>query len=892
MSLKTRLGSLARNLLFKDRIEHELDEELHTYVEMAADENRRAGLAEETARREALVELGGFDQVKERVRDVRAGALVDQLRQDLSYAVRMLRKNLGFTAVAAATIALGIGANTAIFSVVDTVVFRPLPYSDPDRLLKICGTGARDAACDDDFSAAELESLRQQSGVFEQIAADDGTGAGTATVTRPDGTRDPLGIGLVSTNWLATLGVRPLVGRDFAAEEGQPGRDRVVILTYDYWSRQYNSDASAVGTPLAFDGVVHTIIGVVPPNVVRSYAHVLKPMVLAEYSEGSLDVFGRLKPGVSDAQARAVVENIGHELERALPATNIGRRLGVQPLGKYYAPVQRGAEQGLLLMLGAVGIVLLIACANVASLLVARAGARRRESVVRSALGASRGRLVRQFLIESMLLFLLGSVLGVLLASLSLDWLSAFAVAGGYLHDRMTVTMDMRVLSVSLVLAAITGLIFGLIPAVQASRVNLNVGLRDATHTLSGDRRQGRARRLLIVSELALSLVLLAGFGLLVRSFERVYAASGGFDPENVVVTSSDGGRSFPEAMVFWRAALERARAIPGVTAVALTSRPPVHPARRKPFIVEGQPTGPTNEAPSAGDILVSSDYFRTLRIPLLKGRHFTSEDNERSRPVAIISESVARRHFGDRDPIGLRVSLVERSPMTCCVTPGPVEGVWREVVGVVGDVRQTNLDEAPALTIYRPYAQIVEHDMYLALRARSASDTSRIVSELRSQMTTVDPSREWWDVRPMWQIIRGSESIRLRRFVLILLGSFAGIALVLAAVGIYSVASSAVVERTKDIGVRIALGATRAVVFRQMLTEMMVLATGGVALGSAGALAVTRLIRTMLFGVTATDGVTYVGVAVLLGGVVLLATYIPARRAMRIDPIVALRHE
>jgi len=887
--MKSRTRSFFRNLWRGGRIDRELDDELRAFVDMTVDEKKAAGLGEEEARRHALVELGGLDQVKERVRDVRAGALVDQVRQDLVYSVRLLRKHAGFTAITVGTIALGIGSSTAIFSVVDTVLFRPLPYAHPDSLVKFCGTGPRDLACDDDFLPAELERLREQRDVFEHVAADDGTGA---TVVRPDGTRETLGVGLVTTNWLSTLGVRPAIGRDFAGQEGQPGFDRVVILTNDYWRRHFNSNTSVVGGTLTFDGMAHTVIGVLPPNVLRFYADVLKPLVTTTYSDNSLDLIARLRPGVTPARATLRTETVGRQLETDLPASNRSRRLTLRPLGKYYATVQRKAEQGLILMLGAVGVVLLIACANVANLMLARAGARRRESTLRAALGASRGRLVRQFVLESLLLFVAGGAVGVLVARLSIDWLSALAISGGYVPERMFVATDARVLGFSLLLSLATGLLFGLGPAIQASRVDLNAGLRESTQTLTNDVRRGRARRLLIVTELALSLVLLAGFGLLIRSFERVYTTSGGFDPDNVIVTDSDGGRSFPEAMTFWRAAVERARAIPGVASVALTSRPPVHGARRQRFAIDARSPVPPDEPPEAGDILISADYFRTLRIPLLKGRAFTEADSETSPPVAVISESLARRYFGKTDPIGRRISVLEQAPMTCCVTPRPVEGVWREVVGVVGDVRQRNVDEAPAVTIYRPYAQIVEHDMYLVLRASTTADAGRIVGALRSQLITVDTRRDWWNIRAMWEVIRESESIRLRRFVLILLGSFAAMAMVLAAVGIYGVASSIVVERTKEIGIRMALGATRTVVLRQMLREMLTLAAGGLIVGSAVALGLARLIRTMLFGVTATDGVTYFAVSVLLCGIVVLATCLPARRAMRIDPMVALRYD
>jgi putative ABC transport system permease protein len=889
MSMTSRLASFVRNLVRRDRVEHDLDEELRAFVEQTAEEKQNAGLSPKEARRAALIDLGGMEQVKERVRDARSGSTIDQLRQDASFAVRMLRRNPVFAVIAVTTLALGVGATTAVFSVVDTVVFRRLPYQEPDRLVKICGTGPQDRSCDDDVSLEEFESLRDDSDTFQQIAADDGTGA---TIMRADGSRESVGVGLVSQNWLSTLGVRPLVGRDFAPAETQPGRDRVVILTHDYWRRRFKSDANVLGTALALDGAVHTVIGVLPPNVLRSYADVLKPLVMTGYADGSLDVFARLKPGLTLAQARAAVAIIGQRLDRQSPAGRSGRRLDVEPLDRYYAAVQRKAAQGLLLMLGAVGLVLLIACANVANLLLARATARRRESVIRSALGASRGRLVRQFLVETMLLFVLGGGLGICAARLSLDSLAALAVSGGYVPERMSVAIDLRVVGVSLVVALFTGLAFGLAPALEASRVDLAAGLRGAARALTGAPRGGRARRVLIVSELALLLVLLTGFGLLMRSFERVYTASGGFNPDHVLITGSDGGRSFPQAMVFWRAAIERARGTAGVTSVALTSRPPVHGARRQHIAIEGRPVASSDEAAQAGDVLISAEYLQTLGIPLLKGRAFTDADNERSRPVVIISESLARRHFPNEEPLGRRVRLLERSPMTCCSAPAAVEGVWREIVGVVGNVRQANLDEEPALTVYRPYSQIVEHDMYLLVRTGSSAQAAPVAANLQSRLTSLDPSREWWDVRAMAQVIRDSESIRLRRFVLILLGTFAAIALILGAVGMYGVASSAVAERTKEIGVRMALGATRPAIFRQMLGDMLVLATAGVALGSAGALTLTHLIRAMLFGISATDPMTYGAVAALLAAVVLLATYLPARRATQVDPMVALRDD
>jgi predicted permease len=434
----------------------------------------------------------------------------------------------------------------------------------------------------------------------------------------------------------------------------------------------------------------------------------------------------------------------------------------------------------------------------------------------------------------------------------------------------------------------LSGLAFGLAPALHASRVDVNDGLRDSSPAVA--RGRGHARRALIVAELSLSIVLLVGFGLLIRSFLELQRTSAGFSPERLLETASDGGREFAPAVAFWRVALEQARSVPGVESAAVTSRPPVHGSRQQAFTIAGQV--PPGDPPRAGDILVSADYFRTMGIPIVQGRAFTETDSAPAPPVIIVSQSFARRHFPGGDAIGKRVSLHERAPMTCCSAAGPVENVWREIVGVAGDIRQGNLDEAPATTFYRPFSQIVEHDMYLMARVHPAADAGRVSIDLKSRLTAVDPARPWDDVRPMSQVIRESESIRLRRFVLILLGTFAGLALVLAGVGLYGVMAYFVAERRREIGIRVALGATRPIVIKQVLSEAARLAAGGVLLGCLAARLLTRVLEALLFGVSRGDVLTYAGVSILLASVALLASYVPARRAARVDPVVALRDQ
>jgi predicted permease len=891
MSMQSRFASLLRNAFHRTHVEQDLDEELRAYVDMVADEKRDAGLGADAARRAALVELGGVEQVRESVREVRAGALLDQLRQDIAYGFRMLGRNRGLTFVAVTTLALGIGANTALFSIVDTVVFRPMPYADPGRLVKIWGSGSAEPT--DNVSLPDFQDIRDQNDVFEQIAADDGA---EIALTIPGETRRSTGAQVTDT-WLSTLGVRPILGRALTIDDARSGNNHVALLTHAFWRRRFASDPNVIGKTLRADHTAFNIIGVLPPNVLRNSGDFLIPLVPAEYSHDrgnrDLDVFARLKAGVTIAQARAQLDAIAQRLERQYPTTNTNHRFKVAPLDKYYTLANARANRALILMLGAVGLVLLIACANVANLLLARAVTRSRECVIRAALGASRARLIRQMMVETVLLFLLGGALGILCARWSVDSLLALAVAGGYVPERMSVSVDGRVLIFTAMISVVAGLAFGLFPALQASKVDLSEGLRTSTPSSSGSRSRRRVTNGLIVSELAISVVLLVGCGLMVRSFLLLQASSAGINAENLLETESEGGRSFREALAFWRAVLDRVRQNRGVLTAAVSSRPPVHGSRRQTFTVEGlPPASGSGHDMQAGDILVSEDYFQTMGIRLVKGRAFSDKDTGGSLPVVIVSESLARKYFGGENPIGRRISLAEHSPMTCCTSAGPVENVWREIVGVAADVRQANLDEVPAVTLYRPYSQIVEHDMYLMVRARSAADTTLLSAQLHEQLLAVDPTKEWGDVRPMRDVISDSESMRLRRFILILLGTFGALAIVLAAVGTYGVMAYAVADRTREIGIRVALGATRSIVMSHVLSDAARLTLAGLIIGGLGARGLTQLMTSMLFGIAPTDVVTYLGASAVLAAVAVFASYIPARRATRVDPLIALRQD
>jgi putative ABC transport system permease protein len=880
-----RLRSAAARLAglpAREARDRELAEELATHLEMQVEENLRAGMSPAEARRRALVKLGGATQAREECRRRRGFPVLEDLWQDLRFGARTLRKSPGFTLVAVLTLALGVGANSAIFSVVNAVLLRPLPYKDPDRLVMVWEKGNPDEFPINSVSAANFIDWREQSRVFEGMsvlgrASFNLTGAGEPL--RVDGRR-------VSANLFRLLGVEPQLGRAFLPEEDDPGAGRVVILSHGLWQRRFGADPSVVGRPVNMNGHSYTVVGVMSPQfqfpsrqdelwVPIAFA----PKEAASRGNNSYEVLGRLKQGVTLGQAQAEMNAIASRLKRQYPDVVKSDATVVVSL---HEQTVGDIKTALLVLLGAVGFVLLVACANVANLLLARAAVRRKEVALRVALGAGRMRLMRQFLTESVLLAALGGALGLLLALWGLSVLKAFVPES--LAEVKNVALDARLLGFTAAVSLVTGLVFGLAPAAQASRLDLNEMLKEGGRDSSSGRGGDRLRGLLVVAEVAVSLVLLIGAGLLVNSFVRLRSLDPGFSPENLLTMSVMlPQQKYPDharRVAFFSELTSRVEALPGVRAAAVTNWIPLT-LQGDTFgvSVEGRPDPGPDKRPDVVTRVVSQDYFDAMGIRLLRGRKFDERtDRADSRPVAVVSETMARRLWPGEDPIGKRVQPGEPDP-----------NGWIEVVGVAGDVRQFDLAAEPRLQMYLPYAQF-EWFVPRQLVVKTDGEPAGLAAAVRKTVWELDRDQPVSDVRTMEEVLSGS--VARQRFSTLLLGVFAALALLLAAVGIYGVMSYAVAQRTREIGIRIALGAQAGSVLRLMVGQGLKLAAAGVALGLVGALLLTRLMSSLLFGVSATDPATLVCISVVLVGVALLASYIPARRAAKVDPLVALRYQ
>ena len=807
------------------------------------------------------------------------------LWQDLRYGVHMLWKSPGFTLVALLALALGIGANTFIFSVVNALLLRPLPFPNSDRITSILAKDPDTGALYSSYSLPNFEDVRDRNQVFEQVAALNMSTQFLRSGDEPERLRGAY----VSAELFPLLGVKPLIGRTFSSEEERSGSGSFIVLSYDLWQRRFNSDQKIINQNLVIGSQPTTVLGVMPegfkfPMGARQVDFWM-PLIsnippASRTARGAvyLGLFARLKPNVTLAQAQAEMNLIANDLATQYPEANTG--LNIVPVSTHERLVGK-IRPALLVLLGAVAFVLLIACANVANLLLARASVRQKEIAIRTAIGATRWRVVRQLLTESLLLSILGGAAGVLLAFWAIELLISSNPAN--LPRVAEIGLDKNVLLFTIGLTTLTGLFFGLAPALQASRTDLNESLKDGMRESSGGIKRNRTRSALVISEIALSLILLVGATLLFQSLRRILAVSPGFEPNSVLTADvSVSSAKYPEPAhraAFYREALERIAALPGVESAGIVYPLPLGGSFESySFDIAGRPPFPPGQQPSADRRVISPDYFRTMSTPLLKGRAFGAEDQATAPAVMIVNDTFARRFFLDEEVIGKRIIPGEGRQL-----------VTREIVGVVGDVRHAGLDVEPTPEYYIPYEQASVDDMTVVARTTGGNPTS-IATPLRDVIRAMDKEQPVYNIRPMTQLL--AESLAQRRFNMVLLGGFALLALVLAGIGIYGVMSYSVAQRTREIGVRIALGAQSRDVLKMVLSHALGLTAIGLALGLVGAFALTRFLVTLLFEVKPTDLTTFAIVSIVLGAVAITACLIPARRATKVDPLVALRYE
>jgi predicted permease len=799
------------------------------------------------------------------------------LLQDLRYSARQLRKSVGFSVVAVITLALAIGANTAVFSVVDQVLLHPLPYPDSGRIVKVSQTF--EGLPTYDASPANYLDWVSENQVFAEMAASRGWQGSLSVGDRPDRVKGTM----ATPSFFHLFGIEPIVGRGLEASDAQPGNDHVVVLGYGLWQRYFAADRAIVGRDIRLNGEQYAIVGVMPPNFSPDDygelwlpspwgvpTHPLVPDQDPRQFRGRnyLDVWARLKPGVTVQQARAELDTIGRRLEKQYPDSNGNVGVTFSPLHEYIVGDIRPV---LLVLLAAVVIVLLIGCANVANLLLARATARAKEISIRTALGATRRRLLRQLLTESVLLALVGGGLGLLLAILAVP--SLLALSPPDIRQFQQIGINREVLAFSFLASVVCGIVFGLLPALQSSRSNPNEFLKEGERGSTAHR--GRTRSVLVIAEVGLSLVLLIGAGLLVKSFARLMDVNAGFDPDHLLTFNLGLPPSTDSVhqLAFYQQVMQRLQALSGVQAVGAVSRLPLAGGNSsRSFNVPGA------EKSYDADIRVSTpDYFRAMRIPLLKGRSFSDSDLGGSLNVAVVNDALARTVFPGQDPIGKQITNF-----------GP-DNLTLQIIGVVGNVRHVGLDADPNSEIYQLLGQAQWPSMFVAIRS-ATSDPTSLTAEAQNAVWGVNKDVPLANVRTMQEVI--ANSVQRRKFSMLLLTIFAVAAMLLAAVGLYGVMSYSVAQRTHEIGIRMALGARRPDVLTLVVKQGMALALMGIAAGTVLSLAMTRLISGMLFGITATDPLTFAAVAALLGTVAFLANYLPARRASKVEPMVALRYE
>jgi predicted permease len=868
------------------RKQEDLRQELQSHLQMAASDRIDRGESADRAQQAARREFGNVTLVEHVTRDQWGWRRLDEFAQDLRYAVRMLRKNPGFTLVAVLTLALGIGANTAIFSVVHAVLLKALPYPQADRLVMVY----EDVRLPNYQNKKNEPSPGNFSDWSTQNTAFDGMAAYRNRSFNLTGEGEPARVEgeLVTSSFFTTLQVNPAFGRVFVPEEDRPGKSHVVVMSDGLWKSRFGSDVQILGKKILLDSEAYTIIGVMPPgfHFPDPDDQLWAPMGMSSAELGNhgshfLLVFARLKPGITLPRAQAEMEALVKHLTEQYPATNTGQTVNIVSLHDDIAGPVRPA---LLVLMAAVSLVLLIVCANVANLLLARASVRQREIALRQALGASRSRIARQLFTESVLLALLGCTFGLLLARWCLAALKLFAAAT--LPRSEEFSLNGPVLVFSVVLSILAGIVFGVGPALQAARGSVHETLNSATRESSTVSRL-RTRNLLVVVETALGAIVVIGAVLLLRSFLSIEHVPLGFQPQGVltfrVIPRGDRYSQLSQRAAFYQQVLERIEAVPGVKSAAAVSFIPLTLARgRKGFTIEGRAPSAPGQIPMAGYNLVTPGYFGTMRVPLLQGRDFLWSDSPQNQPVVTINQAMATAYWPNEDPIGKRIRQGG---------PDDAEFPWLTITGVVADVREFDPMTEPEPTIYFPIAQFA--DARGILRdwvVRTDNDPKAIAANARAAVWDVDKDLPVTRIRTMEEV--RSAAVVSPRSNLLLFGFFAALALILASVGIYGVTAYSVVQRTREIGIRMALGASRGDVVRIVVSQGVRLATIGVLLGLIGAFALTRLMTSMIYGVSSSDPATFFVVAFLLMSVALAACYIPARRAMRVDPIVALRYE
>ena len=818
------------------------------------------------------------------------------LWQDLRYGARMLMKQPGFTLVAVITLALGIGANTAIFSVVNGVLLRPLAYREPERVMTLLQEGRGPV------SPANFLDFKAGSRSFEQMAAAE-VWSGTLLSERPEvlaGLR--MGEGLFEI-----LGVPPLLGRTLQVDDYQAGKNHVLVLSHKLWQRAFGGDPQVIGRQVSLSGESYTVVGVMPPQFQfppfwSTRAEMWTPLDLRPRATSrggsSLRIFARLKPGVSQTQAQAEVEAINQQLVQAYPDANTGMRIRVEPLNE---KVVGNVRPALLVLSVTVGFVLLIACANVACLLLARAASRQKEAAVRVALGASRWRILRQWLTESLMLSLGGAVLGVLLAVWGVEWLTTFLSGSSTSYTvrlpRVSeIKLDGAALGFTFAASLVTSVLFGLVPALAASKPDVQHVLKEVGRGMAGGRR--RLRESLVIAELALALVLLIGAGLLVNSFVKLQAVDPGFNPHGVLTltVSLNGAAQYvgPTREALYRQLTERLNALPGVeSASAINHLPLAGDIWGNSFLIEGRPLPAPGHEPVTYERVCRPGYFHTMGVPLVAGREFTDRDTADAPGVVVINEKLARRYWPSEDPVGKRITF--DNPRTAA--PGAPGPRWLTVVGVIRDVKQDNWVKAPEEEIYEPfqqsagfYAGTAGRFSAMTIVLRTTVPPQNLAAAAQEAVKTLDRNLPVYNVVTMEQVI--SDTLWQPRFNLQLISLFAGLALVLAAVGLYGVMAYTVAQRTPEVGLRMALGAQPRDVIKLVVGQGMRMVLIGVTLGLAASVALTRLMARLLFEVSATDFKTFALIAGLLTFIALLACWIPARRAAKVDPLIALRYE